>query len=267
MSKDKKRLEKIQQVREVKAADLNKNLKQPAPSVLKRQAEAKARAANREPLTKELKSALKKFGGTADKVTKSHSEYYTARGAEALLRLKADPKKTHKTKNLTEKITFANLKNGRFLVERDGIADHKTKTWKQIKNLQKKLNREEKYKLIAGRIGSTSDEVRKIVKTIEKSEAAKVRRYKKSKAYKKLKSKEKRKITIARRVNAIFGAMTDLLSIYGSPKALQENADEAQWKKFGDTWAVKSNGKWLQKIGPDEWQQIRVRKSKGRKRK
>ena len=72
------------------------------------------------------------------------------------------------------------------------------------------MNQERKAKISA--------KLKEVLKIIRAEESKKLARFRKTKKFKSLSAKERKRYTIARRVQAVFGALCDLLEVYGSPK-------------------------------------------------
>lgn len=250
---------------EVRKTELNKRIPPPPPSYQKRKVEAREKRKAKLKVPPALKKSLKKFGAQGSISSERHGGYYTARAAKALLALGANPKASYSKKEVPQTISFKALRGGWYSMTSGEKTLPKKFRWKEVERLQRKQNRDTKINMVAARIGAKPSEVRAILKGIEREERAKVRRFKSTKKYRGMKSKQKKFITGKRRVAAVFGAMTDLLQVYGSPKALREGHGSANWKRIGGHWAVKEGKAWLRKTGPDSWEQIKTRSRKKKK--
>lgn len=253
---------KIYVARERQKEELEKDRSAP-PSYEKRKAESKKKAKEKLKVSPGLKTFLKKFGAKGKEVQKKHSGYYAAVAAKALLKLGADPKAHYTKTEVRKDLIFMPLPGGWYSVRINGELLHKQFRFKEVQKLQWEQNRRKKLEQMAKKIGTTPAAIEKILREIKKTETAKTRRFKQSKKFKELSSKKRKAFTIKRRMQAVLGAMTDLLEVYGSPKALRDRKDnDPDWKKINGVWAVKEGRVWLEKLGPDHWRRVRVRRKK-----
>jgi len=262
---------KIYKAREVSKEELDaRKIKKPSPSALKRQAEAKKARQKAEQMPPAMKAALKKFGVRAEVVSESHSKYYTARAAQVLLKAgvtKDIISAPGKRKDVPQTIAVTPLKKGWYAVMKDGVTLPRRYRWKEVFKMQLKANRKKKIQMIAARVGSTPALVEKMLRQIVAEERVTVRRFKRTKEYKGYSGKKKRTITVKRRTAAILNAMTDLLEIHGSPRAVAERDNpSAEWRKHEGKWIVKEGKVWLEKLGPNHWRRVYLRKPNKKKK-
>ena len=231
--------------REVPREHVAKEPKAPPPSYDRRKAELAARRAVAERAGRRYSEAFKAYGAVAydtalgdGKRKRGRGGYYTGRAAALLLKLGDDPNKAHARKEIFKDYISSQIpgKRGKYRLKIEGVLQKKIYTWREVKAFEEARYWEKKIALVSDRTGATKEEVRALLKKIEGQEARKVRRYKGTKKFKKLSGKAKRRVTIKNRMRAIFGAMTDLLQVYGSPKTegTTKNGDEILRVRHGN---------------------------------
>lgn len=239
-----------------------------APKAYKRRAAAaKRRQVERKklalPIPKAYQSAIRSYGiAKTEKIEKRRGRYYTAAGVYNLKRFGLEVK--HKTKAgvvIEPQNVYAwenSSRKGWYTVTINGEVQPKLKRWKDVSREQNKAWREEKIAVTAAKTGKTKAEIKKIISTIRKEEATKLRRYKKSAAFKKLTKAQKKKNKVSNRVNAIFGALTDLLEVHGSPRPLKDG-QEREWRKT-------ASGAWQYRNGGEAWATLERPKKKDKRK-
>lgn len=233
----------------------------------KKQKAAKRRAVERKklalPIPEKYKKAVRSYGiAKTENIEKRRGRYYTAAGVYNVNRFGLEIKHKSKAGKVIEPQNVYAWENssrkGWYTVIKNGIVQPKLKRWKDVSREQNKAWRDEKITVTAAKTGKTKADIKKIISTIRKEEAGKLRRFKKSAAYKKLSKSAKKKNKISNRVNAIFGAMTDILEVHGSPKPLKDG-QEREWRKT-------SSGKWQYKNGGEAWAPLERPKKKEKRK-
>lgn len=214
-------------VREVKPEQLDKKIPPPPPSYNKRRAEMERKRELARKIPASYKKDFDKYGARAwdvltgdGKTRRGRGGYYTAKAAHELLRLGDKPQVAHATTTVKKNYIISNIpgRKGKYMIKIDGVLQNKILTERQKKNIEERIYWTKKVKLVSDKTGTTEKEVKALVAKIRKQEAAKLRRFKTTKKFKRLSTKAKARVTVKNRLRAIFGAMTDLLQIYGSPK-------------------------------------------------
>lgn len=212
--------------------------------------QAANRSAQLQATPEKYKKALSNYGlGRAQGIIKKRGTYYAGAGLYALKKYNLKVVNTEKNGqkiDAQQNYTWApSHKKGWFQVIKNGFVQKKLARWKDVDHEQKKSVRYEKIKAVAAKTGLTEGAVKKIISSIRREEAGKIRRFKKTKKFKKLSAKQKRRHTIQNRVTAVFGVICDALEVHGSPKPLKEGP-EREWRKTAD-------GAWQYRNGSEAW--------------
>ena len=208
------------------------------------------------------KKALSNYGlGKAQAIIKKRGTYYAGAGLYALKKFNlkvVHTEKAGKVIDAQQNYSWApSHKKGWFQVIKNGVVQKKLARWKDVDHEQKKSVRHEKIKAVAAKTGLTESKVKKIISSIRKEEAGKIKRFKRTKKFKKLSAKMKRRHTIQNRVTAVFGVICDALEVHGSPKPLKEG-QEREWRKNKD-------GGWEYRNGNEAWAALERPKKKDKK--
>lgn len=166
---------------------------------------------------KKYQAALKRYGlGAAQNVISRRGRYYTGAGVYNINRFGLAVKKREVVQNVYAWKPAD--RRGWYIRVVNGVPQKRLARWADVQREQKAAWRQEKIRVVGEKTGLTKAKVREILAIIRKEEGAKLARFKRTKKYAALSAKEKKRYTIARRVQAVFGALCDLLEIYGSPK-------------------------------------------------
>lgn len=184
----------------------------------KRTAAAKQRrAAKALPVPEKYVKAVRSYGvAKVDKVISRRGRYYTAAGVYQIKKNGLAPQKSTTVQNVYS--WDYSTRKGWYVAYVNGKPEKTLKRWDEINRAQKAAWRKEKIRAVAERTGLAQYQVREILTRIRKEETTRLKRFKATAKFKKLSAKEKARHTIAGRVTAIFGAMCDILEVYGSPK-------------------------------------------------
>lgn len=222
-------------VRNIRKVTPSKKVKAAPPSFERRKSEIAARRELARKIPAQFKKDFDKYGARAwdvlsgdGKTRRGRGGYYTAKAAHELIRLGDNPRKPQAVTTVKKNYIISNIpgKPGKYKIKIDGVLQNRILTERQKKNIEERIYWDRKIKLVSDKTGATEAEVRALVKKIRGQEKTRLKRFKTTKKYKKMKSKQKARVTVKNRLRAIFGAMTDLLQIYGSPKAEPEKGKE-----------------------------------------
>jgi len=198
-------------------------VKAPASYARKAARAKERRKAKIKTLPAKYKSALSKFGlAKADSVVKRRGTYYTAAGAYQLRQNGLAASRAGVEVQNVYAWTEAAGRPGWFVVTINGEVQPKLKRWAEVEHAQRQAWRTEKIRAVAEKTGKSRGEIRHILAKVRAQEERKLKRFRTTKKYKGLTRAERRKHNINSRMSAIFGAICDLLELYGSPKTKRE---------------------------------------------
>jgi hypothetical protein len=201
---------------------------------------------------KKYQAAISKFGlGAAQKTIRRRGRYYAGAGLYQIQKHKLKAAKPAEVQNVYS--WEPSDKKGWYVKVINGVPQKKLARYKEIRQEQRAAFKKEKIRVVAAKTGLSQKKIREIIGEIRKDETRKLKAFRKTAKYKKFSKAEKRRLTIASRTAAVFGALADFLGVFGSGQAAPEIPQDHKEKK------KKGKGKKCQKSGKGISRSIRKR--------